>query len=194
MTNENQINSNYQQSGNICVLASYWIVLSYFSDNTIGDLYNIANKLRVDNYINYNNDKNLKILEDNIGKAFNDYCKTTRQNIRGYQFIEDIHKKHFDNICSIAYTKWENGSNKNFHLSDINIKEISKILIDEEALALLTYSTANGFHSIVVGYSPKKSFFKRDTNDTATTAIKSLSDISNGNICEAIVFKKTLKV
>lgn len=188
MTDIDRINNNYQQRGNICVLASYWIALSYFSDNNIGTLHDLASKLQTDRLIQYDINPNSQILEDNIGNSFNSYCRNTRPNIRGYQFIYEIHKKYFNNICSIKDRAWKNGDNPNFHLSRKKIKTISNILKKKEALALLTYSTTNGFHSIVVGYSSSRGFFIRDTNSPTIQPINSLSQISSSRILEVIVF------
>jgi hypothetical protein len=173
MVNKDSFNKSFVQKGAICVMASYGIVIEYFSNN----IFTIDHLL--DNYVNEFNiscssfSQNIQAKKhENISKHFHTYCRENN-NMRGFDFIKQLHDENklgTNKFCRIIGFKAQLQK-----ISDEDICLIQKELIDNEAVAIVLYKANNSnFHAVAIGFdTAKKTYFYKDPE---------MNKIGNGNI------------
>lgn len=166
------LNKKYLQTGGICLMASYGIILEYFSSGK----YKIE-KLLIDYNNKFNPSQEMLIwslsnracykttsdLEDLICAHFHYECIELRK-ITGSQYIKELHSSDVLNqlqycrVSDIAYSP--SGIEKN------TLTKLSEEL-KFGGLAMVLYAVEDRFHSIVIGYNEvENKYFKRDPQST----------------------------
>lgn len=174
------INKKYTQSGSICVLASYAIVIDYFSSNDIQKT--LTNYM---NYANLSDKKNKKKNHELISNEFHNHCIPL--NKRGFDYIVELHNGNdldTGSSCKII--------DHLAQLTSINqniINTIKETLKENETLAMILFKSGPKMsHAVVVGWDDNsESYFYRDPERKGI--IK--EDIFINDIQEYILFQNT---
>lgn len=210
MLSRNNLQSDYQQKGGICLLASYSFILEYagvfHSSNRITSAYYVFeeyllfhNTLDKIQCISANDIEKDKIREEGrIGDAINVYCQSNG-NIAGYQQIARFHdylkKKRLIQNIEIIDIQPPTGADRSKPISNA-YDFLEKYLQNDAngstyAVLILYQSTSNRkFHTVFLGYDGD--FFIRDSNDSqvsGNTASFGFTFDRNSIIYEYMVFK-----
>lgn len=185
MVDKRLIPSNFQQKGNICLLASYSVVLGYYKHIERGANAQIKIQYLLEKYLDYMIEQscqyNSQIMKEKINeiKQYKEspvgsrevenrihnlllcYCREIRQNIRGY-----LHIKEFDDFMRRnAFVGFPLSYNSNLiYMEEKPIKGVHERIISDlesdDNLAMILYNN----HSIIIGRGSNDLIYLRDTN------------------------------
>jgi hypothetical protein len=190
MAELSEINSEFSQKGPICVMASYGIVLEYFSYEKIKVRDVLMRYLK---YYKLNSHKfetkNKSAKQHNeITKHFHEYC--VPKNLRGFEFIVELH-----NNDKLGITKYCNIEKSNALQETIPVKEVdfvkSYLKDNDDSLAMVIYPIdQRTMHTVVVGFDyNEQKFFVKDPEKT----LPFYNDIfDNIQVYEYIIFQGQL--
>ena len=156
MANLSKINSGFCQIGPCCVVASYCIILAYFSEKRVGDFMKL--------YCQFNNitADSKREREQKIADYYGNYCREC--GLRGLEYIKELHSNHSfgeDSRCTVLASEAEKTP-----LVDEIVKDIAeKLKIGDRLLMVVYNNIPNGdsCHCVVIGWDSNKSqYFVRD--------------------------------
>jgi hypothetical protein len=186
MANIDNIDNDFQQQGNVCVLASYGTVLHYFSDGVIS-VENLLSKYSEKFEIKPTTSTgiDLESFQNQISDHFHGYCRS--KNMRGFEYIKQLHKNDdlkTKDICQIVVDK---ASLKPIEQPDIDL--IRNELENNDSLAMILYNVgANKYHAVTIGYNSITSeYFCKDTGQRS---IINVDLLDKKEITEYIIFKR----
>jgi|GEM_PF-5531735 len=186
--NSSKIDIIYTQTGNVCVFASYSIIINYFSKGR-KKITALLNKY-VEVYNTNPTGNSALQLEDSIYHHYHSYCKANK--LRGFEFIRDQHlndKFSTYNYCTPKIIAVNN--NHTVLPSHHNISLRKKL--KRGGLAMVLYQSGNKlFHSIVIGFDKRKGgFFIRNPQQFQNHPLLSRTDfLKNNDILEYILFER----
>lgn len=185
------IDVDFKQHGNICMFASYSLIIDYYSDKNISykEIFSSVIGLfpGLDAKIKKALPKTLapqrrKMREDLISDEYHEYCRNNG-DIRGFDYITNLHITNAlgtQNYCKVL----KNNAIKNGFISQIEKLDLRDNLKIIGGLAMVLFPTNPNWHAIVVGYdTDKTSYFQRDPNFKRIDYVDFL--LSN-DICEYI--------
>jgi hypothetical protein len=149
------INTSYKQRKGASIIASYGIVMEYFSK---GDYPLFLFFKNYKNYFDLVQPAGIRI-EEVITKHFHNYCYTNEK--MKFEFVREFHLSNLFNTrtyCRVALWK-----SMVFPIETEEVLELRHKLING-GLAMVIYTISHtSFHCIVVGYDKEdRRFFKRD--------------------------------
>lgn len=185
--NSTKIDVNYSQTGNVCVFASYSIIMNYFSKrrNNISDLIYCYVQIFQTNPVN----NTALEIENSIHKHYHSYCQG--KNLRGFQFIANCHNGNMFSTLRFCVPVKVAVNIGHSALSRRHNTTLKKRL-RKGGLAMVL--TDNGNHAIVVGFDKRKKgyFYRNPTRYNDQVLVK--QDILNINdIFEYILFERRKK-
>lgn len=171
MIDVSRINTTYKQTGNVCVLASYSIVIEYFSKGKLDlsaiftkfiTLFEGLNSTIGRHLVKAKPEERRRLRENLISEKFHEHCRTNG-DIRGFNYFVELHNSDVLNSNGFGTIIRSNAFKDSF-IPVAERNELRDALIDENRLAMVLYPvSANALHAVVVGFdSTSKSFFKRD--------------------------------
>jgi hypothetical protein len=199
MANLEFMNKKFVQDGNICALASYGIVIEYFSkgkmdcEHVLGNYFEKYNLYDKTTGVFYFKEKHKLIYEQ-----FHEVCR--RKKINGFTYISQLHDKN--DLQTSDYCQIIDIQAPGTLIVEKDLFPIREILKDQDALLMVLYKsgeeTINNvtnvfFHAIIIGYdNTQNKFFYKDPS----IPMYQMEDIIfQKAIYEFIVFtKKPLKV
>ena len=190
MIQTEKINIVYQQAGDICVLASYGIIMDYFSNKSVSidAVYNcFVNQFpELSEYVKKRKAHHFrKDIENQIANKYHDYCMNNG-DIRGFNYIARLHNSNLFKTRSFCVIIGNDAVKEGF----ISISERQKLrenLKLKGGLAMVLFPAPVGWHTIVVGFASNQGYFLRDPNDNQITN----SDfLAHHEISEYIWFSK----
>lgn len=185
------INTEYQQTGNVCVTASYGIVVEYFSKSKF-----TVNKFLNDYLSKYKVDlKNQSIIakqgqrkligyrENQLSAHFHKICRENGDK-RGFEFIKEIHNEDIFNtlqFCSIVSSKAQKE-----YIEQLEV-DLLREALKKGGLAMVLYKVSeNSLHSVIVGFDKENQLFF--VRDPAQKGVKYEEVLSIHRITEYILF------
>jgi hypothetical protein len=186
MVEKRLIPVDYQQKGNVCLLASYSIVLGYYKHIERGANAHLKNQYLIEKYLDYMIEQSIQYdsqairemindirlysssivdrveVEDRIHKLLLYYCCNIRPNIRGYLHIKEFDDYMRDNaftgfpVCYRSELKY----NEREPVEGVH-QEIITDLESNHSLAMIFMEN----HSVVIGRGDDDLIYLRDTND-----------------------------
>ena len=185
MLDKRLIPIDFQQKGNICLLASYSVVLGYYKHIERGANAHLKIQFLIEKYLDYMieqsnqyNSQEMKdmindirqsssiadrvVVENRIHDLLLCYCRDIRSNIRGYKHIKEfddfMRDKGFKGFP--AYYKSDLIYKEEEPIEGIH-EEIVLDLEDDNSLAMIFFNN----HSIVIGRGNNNLIYLRDTNN-----------------------------
>lgn len=181
MANIKKINSGFTQIGPCCIVSSYSIVLSYYSETeSVDDIINEYCRFRGIN-VGSKNER-----ENSIARDYGEYC--ARNDMRGLEYIREIHINpgwEKNGSCLILQSKAQIDA-----LPEGDVRDVFNELKKGDRLMMVVYQVnQRNCHCIVVGWdSEKLKYFIRDPNAEQYE----YKDIESQPINEFILFEKRL--
>lgn len=174
----NKIDNMYIQQGDVCVFASYAIIVNYFSNGTksVSDIIkSVAKSFNIST-------NNIKCRENKIHHLY--FRNAKKACKRGFDFVTQLHNSNaFDTrrYCNIESTKicWT-------AKRPLSRKIIGQLLkrLKKGSLAMILRDNMN--HAVTIFYNKEKSSFC--IRDTANTGIKTIKPDEIGKVYEFIIF------
>jgi hypothetical protein len=198
MANIEFINKSFAQDNGICALASYGIVIEYFSKGKINceqvltnyfEKHNLYDKTTGDFYFK---EKHKLIYED-----FHKVCR--RKKINGFTYISQLHKNN--DLETSDYCKIIDVQTPGTLIVEKDLFPIREILKDSDSLVMVLYKSGEEtidnaknvyFHAITIGYdNTQNKFFYKDP----MIPMYQMEDIIfQKDIYEYIVFTKKTRI
>jgi len=189
------IDVDYKQHGNICMFASYSIIINYYSDKDLNQ-DNIFSKV-IGLFPGFLNQIN-KVLattpkeqrkskrENLISGKYHKHCQANG-DIRGFDYITSLHNTNAlgtKDYCIVLKNNAIDIKVGFIPLAErLDLRDKLKIV---GGLAMILFPENSNLHSIVVGFDFKKdSYFKRDPN---YKEIFHDDFLQSNDICEYIWF------
>jgi hypothetical protein len=179
----NKIDKEYKQTGNICVFASYSIIMNYFSDGNL-KVYDLIDLYISINRIDCNADDSIETKENLVYGHYHKHCRNN--NLRGFYYLEEEHRNNVYGTAGFCISV-DKDSNVDVPLSSAKKCELRLKLINGGLAMVLFKNPDVGFHSIVVGYDNKKGYFYRNPTEQK---IQYKDFLKDNHIYEFILFQK----
>lgn len=169
-----KVNGGFIQNGGSCVLASYAIVANYFTGRPITDYF--------EGYCNH-----FGLTYTNAADAESKYAdhfdaEWRKRDCRGYEVILDVHE-HSKEPCFLEARKKFDA--RFFLDSAAHLKELEKVLTEQQAFLNITYEPGFGYHSITV-FNDGSGLKTRDTNRKGFSSIPELAKI--GKLRDSVLY------
>ncbi len=192
MIEAKKINTSYQQAGNICMFASYSIIINYFSKNIIThkDIYpkvikqfpGFSKKIKTQLTTTHGNDRQ-KVVEDMISEKYHEYCRSNG-DIRGFNYIANLHDT--DALATKNYCKIKGKDAIKFgHIPENDRDQLRDNLKMEGGLAMVLFPVSPNSHAVVIGFDTNDGYFIRDPN---CNQIEFIDFLNTNDITEYIWF------
>jgi len=186
------INKSFAQKGKVCVLASYSIIMEYFSNKKLpleeifkkyNETYNAVNPITLAGIAKKGGNVRY-YFENGIYSHFNSYAKNKK--MQGSEFIEHIHNG--DILKTKSYSAIVDIITDTKYIGDNQRNNLSKKVESIDTMAMILYpSSENEVHCIGIGTDLKNSPFYRDPEKASIVLKDGLHD---KEVTEYIVFKK----
>lgn len=209
MVDNRLIPIDYQQKGNVCLLASYSVVLGYYKHIECGANARLNFQYLQERYLDYMieqsnlyNSQNMKDMINDVKQCINDrisradienktynilyhYCHFIRPDIRGYEHIKefDDYMKANTFIGFPACYRSELKYNEREPIEDVH-QEIIADLESNHSLVMIFMEN----HSVVIGRGEGDLIYLRDTNDKRIQDVHIESFTSGGYPISEYIF------
>ena len=154
MANIDLINNDFIQHGPICALASYSVIIEYYSNKDIlieNVLTRFQNKFKISVF--YLKGQFLKAKHNAISKDFHE-VQCYPKNMRGFDFIKNIHED--DSLETKKYCQIIDSEASLVPINEDKKAKIKKEIVENGGLAMILYKVnANLYHAVIIGYDPE---------------------------------------
>lgn len=166
------IDVTYQQAGNICMFASYGIIINYFSKKaiTFDQIYlNVIDqfpglKHEIESMLTKSPSSDIRVVsEDIISTKYHIHCRNV--DIRGFDYIKSLHDTNALGTKQFCLVKESNAVYPGF----IQLSERMSLrdnLMKIGGLAMVLFPVGPNWHAIVIGFDTiNNSYFKTLLSD-----------------------------
>lgn len=184
MAQKKYFNQNYTQSEDVCAMASYGLVIEYYSKGevTIAEVLDkYDNKFQLE-YFNIAKHKQ-RNKEKAISDHFHMVCKPMDK--RGFQYIKELHE---DNVLGTAkYCKIVSSEALKTKITDDELENVRREIIENNSLVMLLYRVRDEIHhAVVLGRNEEEQAYL--IRDPARAQLEASSAFLKSEITEYIVF------